>query len=183
MTATQQSDLAFAALEREDYALARQLLESLVASGNQEGEIHLGWLCELGLGGPSDLAQAQRLYEAVLTRDSALGSYHLGVLLMKHGDRRKALELLEHAARMANPSAAYWAHVMYLESGDVESSRRMLDSAAQLGHAFAQRDIAREQMRSARSIASWLSAALRHWRSKARIASLGIRDFNDPRVR
>jgi len=185
MNASESNDLtrAYAAMESEDYKLARELLERAVGSGAHAGSLHLGWLCEQGLGGAVDVDRALQLYELGRDHDRCLGSYYLGSLLMKKGQSEEARQLLEESANLGHASAAYWAYVMNDDAASKQKARQFLARAAQLGHAFAQRDLARQEMREAPSIGKWVSALWAYWVAKARGASFAVRDIHDPRVR
>lgn len=170
-------------MEREDYARARELLELAKQSGGLgAGSLQLGWLCERGLGGPPDIKRAMDLYEIARSHDVALGSYHLGSLLMRQGQSDRAMQLMAESATEGNASAAYWAYVLN-QASDARRANQFLVQAAELGHAFAQRDLARQEMRGAATLTGWASALWRYWRAKARGASMAVRDVNDPRVR
>ena len=174
---------AYAAMEKHEYELAREALERAIENGAQEGSLHLGWLCEQGLGGPADVARAMHLYEIGRDHDRRLGSYYLGSLLMKNGQGEKARQLLEESANLGHPSAAYWAYVMNSEATTKQRARQFLAQAAQLGHTFAQRDLARLKMREAPSVGRWVAALWAYWAAKARGVSFAVRDIHDPRVR
>ena len=179
------SDLtrAFAAMKREDYESARQLLVRAVASGDHGGAVHLGWLWGQGLGGPVNIESAMQCYELARAHDRCAGSYYLGSLLMRQGQNERARQLLEEAAQLGHASAAYWAYVLNADAANQPKARQFLVCAAQLGHAFAQRDLARQQMREAASFGKWVSAVGRYWRAKVLGASMVLRDAHDPRVR
>lgn len=174
---------AFAAMESEDYTQARELLERAAGNGAHAGSLHLGWLCEQGLGGAVDIDRALQLYELGRDQDRCLGSYYLGSLLMKRGQKEEARALYEEAANLGHASAAYWAYALNVDAGNKPMARQFLVRGAQLGHAFAQRDLARQEMREAPSIGKWISALRAYWRAKARGATFAVQDINDPRVR
>lgn len=185
MTNGESNDLtrAYAAIESEDYKLARELLEREAGNNSHSGSLHLGWLCEQGLGGAVDTDRALVLYELARNHDRCLGSYHLGSMLMKKGKKEEARLLFEESANLGSPSAAYWAYALNEDAGSKERARQFLAQAAQLGHVFAQRDAARIDMQEAQSIRKWISAFRAYWMAKARGISLVIRDIHDPRVR
>lgn len=170
-------------MERRDYQLARNEFDRAIDAGVLDGAIHLGWLCEQGLGGPQDIERATRLYEVGRSQDRRLGSYHLGSLLMRSGQTEKARQLLEESADLGQPSAAYWAYVMNSDAMHEERARHFLEKAAHLGHAFAQRDLARAAMREAPSLGRWATAMLAYWAAKVRGISIAVRNSHDPRVR
>ncbi len=97
MTTDESNDLtrAYAAMQSEDYTLARELLERAAGTGIHSGSLHLGWLCEQGLGGPVNIERALQLYELGRDHDRCLGSYYLGSMLMKKGQKEDARSLFE----------------------------------------------------------------------------------------
>lgn len=174
----------FNAMARNEYSTARSAFErALNEEGANEVAIHLGRLLEQGLGGDKDIPGAMRLYRLALESESvSLAAYHLGLLLMKCGHQREAARLLQTSADSSNPSAAYWLYVFCSESNDVESlaiSDQHLSRAAELGHAYALRDIARNRMRTSKNFSGRLIAWLADWKAKLVGIVLTIRNADD----
>jgi TPR repeat protein len=174
---------AYTAMDSQNYALARKLLEIDAAAGGEEGALHLGWLCEQGLGGVTDTDRAVQLYKVARNSDRCLGSYYLGSLLMRKDQVEEARQLLEESANLGHASAAYWAYVLNEKANNLQNARQFLAKATQLGHIFAQRDMARYEMTEASSVIQWFTALCVYWKAKAYGAVLIVRDIHDPRIR
>jgi predicted Zn-dependent protease len=149
--------------------------------------VNFGWLLEQGLGGERDIPRAIGLYREALAVEPAghVTAFYLGLALMNHGDRREGAKLLQKEADAGNPSAAYWLYALSSEAHDPESkalSDMSLLRAAELGHAYAIRDLARRRVNSSRGL-NKLNALFACWKAKARAMALTIRNVNDPRVR
>jgi TPR repeat protein len=177
----------FDALTKNEYAAARAAFERAQSEGGGEDAlIHLGWLLEQGLGGPVDVPRAEGLYRKALQDAPGLASYHLGLLLMKENRREEGSELLGRAAKLGNPSAAYWLYALSSDAADARSmelAEKNLLRAAELGHVYARRDIARRRIRASKGIGRRLIALLGYWRVKTVGIALTIRNVNDWRVR
>src|SRR5262245_1100434 len=99
----QESGLAagLAALERNDAAAARPLLETPAAAGDPRAQGALGLILLDGLAGERDPARAESLCSASAGAGAALGQRCLARILMRRGgdaDRAQAIELLRRAA-------------------------------------------------------------------------------------
>ncbi|WP_426194228.1 hypothetical protein [Massilia sp. DWR3-1-1] len=178
----------FDALAKNEYPTARAAFEqALNKGGGDDALVHLGWLLEQGLGGEKDIPRAMKLYRMGLETESAdLAAYHLGLLLMKRGDQREGAGFLQRSADSGNPSAAYWLYAYCSESNDIESlalADQSLLRAAELGHAYALRDIARRRMRTNKDLRGKLAARLAYWKAKLVGMALTIRNAHDWRVR
>jgi TPR repeat protein len=177
----------FDALTKNEYPAARAAFErALSEGGGDEALIHLGWLLEQGLGGQADVSRAKSLYRQALEKEPGLAAYHLGLLLMKEGHREEGSELLDRAAQLGNPSAAYWLYAFSSDAADPQSAalaEKSLLRAAELGHIYARRDIERRRIRTSRGLAGKLSALLAYWKTKVVGIALTIRNVNDWRVR
>lgn len=105
---------------------------------------------------------------------------------MNHGDRLEGTNLLQKEADAGNPSAAYWLYALSSELEDPEAqaiAERSLVRAADLGHVYARRDLARRRMKVSRDFGSKLGALIDYWRAGASAIALMIKDVNDRRVR
>lgn len=174
-------------LDRAEYATAREKFERAIAEGHTgDFLVNFGWLLEQGLGGEKDIARAMTLYrEALAVAPEGHATFYLGLALMNHGDRRQGATLLQKEADAGNPSAAYWLYALSSDADDLESkalAEKSLLRAAELGHAYAVRDLARRRVNSSTGL-NKLGALLDCWKAKARAAALTIRDVNDRRVR
>jgi TPR repeat protein len=175
------------ALDRHEYALARDEFEKAIEEGHSgDFLVNFGWLLEQGLGGDADIPRAVALYrKALIDQPMGYATFHLGMALMKHGDRGEGAELLQKDAEAGNPSAAYWLYALSSDTQDPESaalSEKCLLRAAELGHAFALRDLARRRVNSSKGL-SKVPALLGCWKAKAWAIALMFRDINDRRVR
>ena len=161
-------EIGFDALAKNEHRVARDAFERAVSEGTGNSAlIHLGWLLEQGLGGAQDVSRAMTLYRQALDAGAAepagLAAYHLGLLLMKQGESKECVALLQPAADAGNPSAAYWLYIHYTDAGDSVSATladEALQRAATLGHAYALRDLARRRMRSNVGLFGKLKAVL-----------------------
>jgi TPR repeat protein len=184
------SDIAagFAALAKNEYSTARAAFEhALSKGGGDDALVHLGGLLEQGLGGEKDVTRAIKLYRQALETGAAdLAAYHLGLLLMKQEDRREGRKLLQRSADSGNPSAAYWLYAYCSESNDIDSlalADQSLLRAAELGHAYALRDIAGRRMRTSQDLGARIAARVAYWKAKAVGILLTIRNAHDWRIR
>ena len=181
-------DVGFDSLAKNEFGAARAAFERALNEGTGEvALVHLGWLLEQGLGGDKDVPRAMTLYQRALEAEPAgLAAYHLGLLLMKQGNRGEGAPLLQRAADVGNPSAAYWLYAYSIDATAPTSAavaEQALHRAAALGHAYAIRDLAQRQMRSSKGFGAKLKARLRYWKAKAVGVALTIRNVDDWRVR
>lgn len=185
MTKDIHSDLSLgdAALRAKKYSAARQHLEKAVAGGATQYALNLGWLYETGSGGPEDYVRAVSMYELALPSQPELANMYLGRLYRKLGQADRALQCLEEAARLGNPSAAYWAYSMHADAGRKNDATRLQAVASSLGHLYAQRDEAKESLSRASSFLDKATKYVAYWRLKARGFLLVLKDVNDPRIR
>jgi hypothetical protein len=138
-------------LDAGKYDEAARRFTELAAAGDASANLHLGWMAQKGLGSQADLVKAEQFYLRAHAQGLAEAAYYLGTLYRSMNRARDALRYLEEAASKAHPSAAYWAYVMYQEGEgvprDEDKAARFLERAAELGHIFARRDLAKRMMR------------------------------------
>jgi TPR repeat protein len=171
------------AFKNKNYFDARRDYEVAIQDGFPEASVQLGWLWEEGLGGQRDIERAAFLYQQAIDKgEVVLGSYHLASLLMKQGSSERASELFRAAAGGGHASAAYWLYIIELDRGDA-SVWRSLEVAAVLGHEYARRDLARQRMRKANSLFTWLGGFGSYVMAKVRGLLIILSNPHDPRVR
>jgi uncharacterized protein len=141
-----------------DPAQAAQWYARAAAQGHAGAELNLGNLYAKGVGVPQDLAKARALIQQAANQgfapaQNALAAlngqgpaaapgaeaFQRSVALYKSGDHAGAAALLQQAAAVGNPTAAYELGYMY-ENGDgleqnLEQSARWYLKAADLGDA------------------------------------------------
>lgn len=141
---------AHAAMSRGDHTNARQAFEQLVSEGDKQALLYLAWMDERGMGAPADVERAGARYAELAKAGDPLGAYYLASLKLRAGDAATALELFKVSAEAGNSSGAYWVSAIYGGEGhfpkNTELEERYLLRAAELGHVFAQRDIARRMI-------------------------------------
>jgi TPR repeat protein len=169
------------------YIEARAAFEQLLSEGEQRALIYLGWMDEQGLGGTADELRAAARYKVFSDQGDPVACYYLASLKLKQADVQGALPLFLLAANAGHPSAAYWASAIYDgeygEGADCIKAATYLARAAELGHIFAQRDLAAKRMRESSSFISRAKGAIDYVGAKLRGLVLIIRDANDPRIR
>lgn len=177
---------AYASLEIEHHEEARMYLEEALSLGAKEGALQLGWLYEQGLGVTADTDRSIGLYRTAYEYDRQQGAYYLGSLLMRLGRSEEARNFMEEASNLSHPSAAYWAYVLNVDRGTpegIERAKKFLIRAADLGHEYAKRDLARLEMKESKSMRQWLVAFWKYLHTKCRGVRLVLKNQNDPRVR
>ena len=105
----------------------------------------------------------------------------------RRSDSTGALKLYLRASDMDHPSAAYWAAAIYEGEGgylpEPVRARAQLALAASRGHAFALRDLAKQELRDNTTPWGKGVAAVRYVMAVLRGFVLLARDADDPRVR
>ena len=96
-------------------------------TGNADAQVALADMLRLGIGAPSDVAEAARLYRKPAEMGNPLGQYNLGVLYLTG---RGVVQNLPEAARwfakaadQGNPLAQYQLGVMYAKGQGVRLDR------------------------------------------------------------
>ena len=142
---------AYDLLDAGKYDEAARRFTELAAAGDASANLHLGWMAQKGMGSQADLAKAEQLYLRAHAQGASDAAYYLGTLYRSMNRARDALRYLEEAASKGNPSAAYWAYVMYHDGEgipqDEQKATQLLQRAADLGHTFARRDLAKWMIR------------------------------------
>ena len=178
---------AHAEMSAGRYGAARAALEQLVSVGEHQALLYLGWMHERGLGSPVDEARAAACYQTVCDTGDQWGCYHAAYLKFRRRDIAGALELYVRAAEAGHPSAAYWASAIYDGEGgyacDPERATYYLVKAAECGHVFARRDLAKQRMRQPGRIRCRAFAALQYSWEVLKGFPIIAKDADDPRVR
>ena len=174
-------------LSRGDYADALRSFAALARQGVPQANVYFGWMYQKGLGIKVDLEMAEKCYRPAASTGLVLGQYYLASLLRLKGSLSEALEWYEKAAAQQHSSANYWASVMYREGDgtkpDKTKSERYLMTAASLGHCFAERDLARDSLRSAKTIIESLRALFSYVRAVIRGSIAAVRNPDDMQLR
>lgn len=80
------------AFKMGDYATAYRMLKYFAAEGDQEAQVAVGSICQLGLDGlPIDEDEAVRWYTLASEQGNGLASNNLGTIAMLRGDREAAM--------------------------------------------------------------------------------------------
>ena len=91
-------DKAYAAYEREDYAVSFPLFMKLAGEGYKKAYGYVGLAYELGEGVERDLATATEYYKKAIAAHEHLGTYRLGMLYQEQGDDLSAYKVYKEAA-------------------------------------------------------------------------------------
>lgn len=177
---------AYNAFEAGNYGLAKELFERIVQQDSR-AHLYLGWMYDQGLGTTADSKKAEYHYRYLSEVNDADGKYYLASLLQKKGDLASAVKLYEESADLNQVSAAYWAYT--LRSGepvslfDKDKADFYLKKAAILGHLFAKRDLALQEMQSGTGVKQRVNARVRYLLLKLKGLVLIVRNSQDMRVR
>lgn len=170
-----------------NYDDAYAAFSRLADAGNGWANLNLGWMNQQGLGRDVDLTQAEEHYLRAQGLAVPHAPYYLGSLYRQLKRYPEALENFERAAAAGNPSGAYWAYSMLHRGDEVardsDKAGHYLQRAAELGHVFAKRDLAKRMIRGElgfRKITSGLWTLLTSGISMGRIAAS---DMEDMRIR
>jgi len=130
-----------------DQAAAFAAAMRLAKNGNTEVYLTLGWFFEAGHGCKKDYLQAENYYRKSFDAGVESSNYYLGRLLANNGRFNEAQKYLDSSLAKHNPSAAYWLAVSLYdqskEKNDLDQYFKFLRIAADSGHLFAQRDLAK----------------------------------------
>lgn len=170
---------AWRAMQAGHYEEAARLYEPLAAQGSETALICLGTMYERGRLGTRDEEKAISFWEKAASAGSAPAKYRLGRLFKDKGDFSCARKWFIEGAQQNHKPSLYMGGRMLMcgQGGEVESQtgHAWMVRAAEGGHAFAQRDLLRMQIRDSRSLWArlklyrelfrlWLSAIRRHAR-------------------
>jgi hypothetical protein len=110
-------DEARAAQDREDYATARRLWRPLADNDEPVAQFSLGILCEKGLGGPRDDAQAVKWFRKAADLGFGRAQFSLGMMYLSGRgvvqDDREGAMWVRLAADQGVPQAEFNLGVLY----------------------------------------------------------------------
>jgi TPR repeat protein len=183
------NELEFAEAMREltakNYERARSLLQAL--NEDNEAQLQLAYLLDQGLGGARDVEKAREVYQMLADNGDVRGMYYLASLLLDQRHLPQALEFFEKSAELGHISGAYWAAALHDGAfGHPKDNQKYLhfnNKAVALGHVFAKRDQARQQMKEARNLYVWSKSFLRYAGAKTKGIGIAIRNSQDLRLR
>lgn len=168
-----------------NYKRARELLEPLV--DDQEAKLQLAYLLQAGLGGDVDIGRARDIYQSLASAGDAEGMYYAGRLFLAEGDLLKAAYYLEMASSLSHASASFWAAELYnglygcpLDRGKY---RLLIRRAAKLGHIYALRNCALDDIRNEKKIFLKVRACLVYIAATGKGVVIAFKDPNDLRLR
>lgn len=172
-------------LKARNYERARVLLEEL--NSCNEAKLQLAYLYFNGLGGSVDLSRARELYQALAEDGNADGMYYLGRLFVASGEIRKALIYFEMSSSLSHPSGTFWAaelyNGLYGNKVDKEKYKFLVRRAANLGHIYALRNLALDDIRHEKNFFLILNACMRYFCATIKGVVISIRDPHDLRIR
>lgn len=175
---------AFGFLQKGDYFLARTFFEKLTLD---DAKIQLAYMYQKGLGGSADFEKAEKIYLDLIGKGRVDIAYDLATLYLSLSDIKSALYYFEVASTTGNPSASYWVSQLYYGyKGGLKnevSYFKYLDKAADEGHLFAKRDLARSKYQSATSFFDFLKYRFLHVKTKLLCVYTVLKDVNDLKVR
>jgi TPR repeat protein len=106
MSIESDEQLAVRAMEKRAYEEAVGLLRPLAERNSEYALLCLGWICETGAAGASDVEAARAYYEAAASQGSASAHVYLVKLLLRNGQPEEARAAAERLAQaMTNGQA------------------------------------------------------------------------------
>ena len=177
---------AYDAFSAADYSRAKELFE-MAAPENVRAHLYLGWMYAEGLGVNQNSAKSEYHYRCLSDANDADGKYYLAALFQKKGDLQRAVALYEEAAALDHVSGAYWAYALNGERASepdcTEKANFYLRKAATLGHLFAQRDLAIQQVKASSNVLQKIRQYFLYLKLQIKGLALVMRNSQDPRVR
>jgi len=158
----------------------------LADDGYAPAQTLLGWAYEVGRGVPLDAEAAMGVYRAAAESGYRVGQYYFGVFLYRRGDAAGGVEWIRRAAEQNYAPALYRLGRLYgagtVAPKDETKEEKYMLRAAELGHPFAQRWIARRALTGREGL--WgILRALRWFASVPWLAfKLGSDDETDPNL-
>ncbi|KQV53625.1 hypothetical protein ASD07_03450 [Duganella sp. Root336D2] len=188
MNTSAEIEKAYMAFETGDYVSARAIFECLENEHGGRAHLYLGWMFERGLGGCEDLTKAEYHFRCLAEVGDLDGKYYLATALQRRGEVQSAAALFGEAADLGHVSAAFWAYALYNKElshivGAQEKAQKYLIKASELGHIFAQRDLALQVATSGKNFWQRFLARLRYWVSKVNGFVLILKNSEDLRIR
>ena len=159
-------------LDSKNYEHARVLLQPL--SKNKEAQLQLGYLYQEGLGGEANPEKAREIFQGLADENDPQGTYFLAKSFLNSQHLTEAVSYFEKSAQLSHVSGAFWAAALhgglYGHPRDDQKYRFFLERAASLGHIYAKRDLALEDIKDAKSFLASVNARLRY----ASLMAVGI---------
>jgi uncharacterized protein len=153
---TEELRIAATLFDSERYEDALKKYRVLAELGNITAQLRLGWMYHAGQGVERNLTEAQKWYEKAATTESPQAQFYLGTLYRAKGEYQQAFEWLKRSASQGYSPAMYFLGQLYCVGEGVELNRakafQYFEQAADKGHLFAQRNIAREMIKGRRGI-------------------------------
>jgi TPR repeat protein len=172
-------------LEAGNYERARDLLELLV--DDREAKLQLAYLLQAGLGGDVDVVRAQNIYQSLANDGDAEGMYYAGRLFLAGGDLFKAVYYLEMSSSLSHASASFWGaelyNGLYGYPRDERKYRILIRRAANLGHIYALRNCALDDIQNEKNIFLKIRACLVYIAATGKGVVIAFKDPNDLRLR
>jgi TPR repeat protein len=178
-------DEAMRAYQKGDYSRARHLMEKI--QGNGDSQFYLAYLYQNGLGGKQELTKAKAIYQLLADSGDSRAMYYLASLFMADGAIESALVYFEKSAEAGHISGNYWTAAIYDGLNGYPKNYPKYDyyikRAANFGHLFAKRDVAKKEMREAPNLWNLILLFLRYQCLKLQAIWVIIRNPHDQRVR
>lgn len=137
-------------IERGRFDEAYSLCVRLGEAGSTAAQLRLGWMYQAGKGVQKDVEKAESWYGRAIRPDSARAEFNLASIYWEKRDAKQMIQWLERSATKGYPPAMYelgrMYHAGYGVAVDTEKSLGYTEQAAQKGHLFARREIAREML-------------------------------------
>jgi TPR repeat protein len=177
--------VALRAKQARDFKKAVSMLEPLALEGVTLAQWHLADCLENGLGQAANSNAAAVWYEHAARSDDLWFSHSLGRFYERTGRKAEAFAHIEKLAKLNYPPSVYRLGRFY-EQGigveiDLERAHKQIDSAASMGHVFAERSQAMRLVRS-RNFRSVMSGISKFAKVFWHIARIGSKNAWDPRM-
>ena len=141
-----------ALINEERFKDAYELSLRMAKEGSTSAQLILAWLYQFGKGVPRDLDKARYWYTSAVESNSPSAEFYLGLFYWNESDFNQAIPWLEKAASHGYTTAAYHLARMYRHGigapRDIKLELKYVQQAAQGGHLFAKRDLAREMLQA-----------------------------------
>jgi TPR repeat protein len=165
---------------------AYDLTLRLARAGESDAQMKLGWMYQVGKGVERDLEQAKFWYRSALQTQSPRAEFYLGTVYWNESAFPEAISWFEKAASKGFTPAMYQLARMYRHGVGVPRDSRLaakhVEEAAQGGHLFAQRDLAREMLKGHNGLLRIPVGFVRLIQLGYRAARTGSRNIEDDRL-
>jgi hypothetical protein len=139
-------DIADTLFLQKKYKEALDEYRILADGGSIAAQLRIGWFYQEGLGVPRNTDEACQWYKKAAENGSSLGQFYLGSLYAREKNYQQAVDMLNKAAAQNYMPAMYRLGQMYDAGEGVAPDRKKaleyIEQAAEMGHLFAQRNIA-----------------------------------------